>query len=234
MIKNKISCFDCLNENCFIKKYCSSSSIKEVDTSKIINRYGKKQLVFHEGNTTHGIYFIRKGTIKIYKNGAFNKNQIVRVCSDGDFLGHRGLSSTNTYAVSAETITELLLCFIEKSMFYKILEQTPQLSMNIMFFLNDELNYEESRLRDMAVFNVREKVAKAFLILSEKLGVNNLSEINNSSELTRQDIAELVGLNPNQVTKILSEFKDDRIIETVNKRIKILDINKLEQITMIQ
>jgi CRP-like cAMP-binding protein len=106
--------------------------------------------------------------------------------------------------------------------------------MNIMFFLNDELNYEESRLRDMAVFNVREKVAKAFLILSEKLGTNNLSEINNSNELTRQDIAELVGLNPNQVTKILSEFKEDRIIETVNKKIKILDDDRLKKITMHQ
>lgn len=233
MIKNKISCFDCKNENCFIKKYCSISLMNEMDTQKIVNRYSKKQLIFHEGNTTDGIYFIQSGKIKVFKNGAFNKNQIVRISSEGDFLGHRGFSSTNTYPVSAEAITESYICFVGKKFFYKILEDTPKLTINLMLFLANELNYEEARLRDMAVFNVREKVAKAILILIEKLGLNSQSEINNLEELSRQDIAELVGLNSNQVTKVLAEFKEDKIIETDNKKVKIINQKKLEEIISI-
>ncbi|MCB9173280.1 MAG: Crp/Fnr family transcriptional regulator [Flavobacteriales bacterium] len=198
-----------------------------------MNRYSKKQLIFHEGNTTDGIYFIQSGKIKVFKNGAFNKNQIVRISSEGDFLGHRGFSSTNTYPVSAEAITESYICFVGKKFFYKILEDTPKLTINLMLFLANELNYEEARLRDMAVFNVREKVAKAILILIEKLGLNSQSEINNLEELSRQDIAELVGLNSNQVTKVLAEFKEDKIIETDNKKVKIINQKKLEEIISI-
>lgn len=204
-----------------------------MDTQKIVNRYSKKQLIFHEGNTTDGIYFIQSGKIKVFKNGAFNKNQIVRISSEGDFLGHRGFSSTNTYPVSAEAITESYICFVGKKFFYKILEDTPKLTINLMLFLANELNYEEARLRDMAVFNVREKVAKAILILIEKLGLNSQSEINNLEELSRQDIAELVGLNSNQVTKVLAEFKEDKIIETDNKKVKIINQKKLEEIISI-
>lgn len=233
MNKNKISCFDCINENCFIKKYCSISLMNEMDSQKIVNRYSKKQLVFHEGNTTDGIYFIQSGKIKVFKQGAFNKNQIVRISSDGDFLGHRGFSSTNTYPVSAESITDSMICFVGKKFFYKILEDTPKLTINLMLFLANELNYEEARLRDMAVFNVREKVAKAILILIEKLGLNNLSEINNIENLNRQDIAELVGLNSNQVTKVLAEFKEDNFIKTDKKKIKIINQKKLEEIISI-
>lgn len=233
MIKNKISCLDCKNETCFIKKYCSISLMNEMDIQKIVNRYSKKQLIFHEGNATDGIYFIQSGKIKVFKDGAFNKNHIVRISSEGDFLGHRGFSSTNTYPVSAEAITDSHICFVGKKFFYKILEDTPKLTINLMLFLANELNYEEARLRDMSVFNVREKVAKALLILIEKLGLNYQLEINGIEDLSRQDIAELVGLNSNQVTKVLAEFKEDNIIETDNKKIKILDQKKLEEIISI-
>lgn len=233
MIKNKNSCLDCFNENCFVKKYCSISLMNEIDTVKIINRYSKKQMIFHEGNTTDGIYFILSGKIKVFKKGAFNKNQIVRISSEGDFLGHRGFSSTNIYPVSAEAITVSSICFVSKIFFYKILENTPKFTINLILFLSNELNYEESRLRDMAVFNVREKVAKALLILMDKLGVDSTNEINNIDELSRQDIGELVGLNSNQVTKIIAEFKEDKILEIENKRIKILNQKKLEEIISI-
>lgn len=233
MIKNNISCFNCPNSNCFIKKYCSTELIQKMDEIKIINRFSKKQLIFHEGNPTDGIYFIQKGIIKVVKKGAFNKNQIVRISTEGDFLGHRGFSTNNTYPVSAESLSDSLVCFVGKMFFYKILEETPKLTINLMLFLADEINYEEARLRDMAVFNVREKVAKAIIMLIEKFGLNNANEINYLEEFTRQDIAELVGLNPNQVTKILAEFKEDNIIETDNKKIKIIDLKKLEKIILI-
>lgn len=233
MIRNKTSCLDCFNENCFIKKYCSISLMNEMGIVKIINRYSKKQLVFHEGSATDGIYFILSGKIKVFKKGAFNKNQIVRISSEGDFLGHRGFSSTNTYPVSAEAITVSTICFVSKNFFYKILEETPKFTINLMLFLANELNYEESRLRDMAVFNVREKVAKALLILVDKLGTNSSHEINNIEDLSRQDIAELVGLNSNQVTKVLAEFKEDKVLEIDGKKIKVLQQKKLEEIVSI-
>lgn len=233
MIKNNISCFDCLNSNCFIKKYCTPELIQKMDEIKIINRFSKNQLIFHEGNPTDGLYFIQKGIIKVFKKGAFNKNQTVRISTEGDFLGHRGFSSNNTYPVSAESVSDSMVCFVGKMFFYKILEETPKFTINLMLFLADEINYEEARLRDMAIFNVREKVAKALIMLIEKFGLNNHSEINKIEEFTRQDIAELVGLNPNQVTKVFAEFKEDNIIETDNKKIKVIELKKLEKIISI-
>lgn len=233
MLRNVTSCFDCVNTNCFIKKYCSESLLKEMDKTKIINRFSKKQMIFHEGNPTDGIYFILKGTIKIFKKGAFEKNQIVRISTDGDFIGHRGFSTNNCYPVSAESITESLLCFVNKQFFLKILEETPKLTANLMLFLADEINLKESNLRDMAIFNVREKVAKALLMVAEKMGTRDDGEINQIEDFSRQDIAELVGLNSNQVTKVLAEFKADCIIETENKKIRILNKKELLKIVSI-
>jgi CRP/FNR family transcriptional regulator len=206
------------------------SILEDVDSNKIINRFTKKQLIFHEGNETYGIYFIQSGIVKVFKQGAFNKDQIVRISLVGDILGHRGFSSSNIYPVSAETITDSEICYFSKEYFFSLLDKMPQLAIGLMLFYANELNQEESKLRDMAIFNVREKVAKALLIFIDKFGLNENNEINNIEILSRQDLSESVGLTPNQVTKVLSELKQDRIIETTGKKITILNKENLEDI----
>lgn len=230
MVPNKVSCLNCENSNCLIKKHCSSSLIEDVDSNKVINRFSKKQHVFHERNEVSGIYFIQSGMVKVFKIGAYNKDQIVRISLEGDILGHRGLSSANIYPVSAQTITESNICYFSKEYFFSLLDKEPQLAVDLMLFYANELNQEEAKLRDMSIFNVREKVAKSLLIFIDKFGLNSQKEIQNIETLSRQDIAESVGLTSNQVTKILSEFKQDKLVEIKGKNIKILDKERIEDI----
>jgi len=233
MIKKKVSCIDCTNDKCLIKQHCPTSILEEVEKNKSINRFAKKQLIFHEGNETFGIYFILSGIVKIFKHGAFNKDQLVRISLPSNILGHRGFSDPYIYPISAKTITETEVCYFSKEYFFSLLEQTPKLAIGLMLFYADELNMEEAKLRDMSIFNVREKVAKALLLFVDKFGLNDAQEIRNIDIISRQDIAESVGLTPNQVTKVLGEFKEDLLIKTDGKKITLLNKNKLENIISI-
>ena len=98
---SKINCTDCVNTNCFIKKYCltSSEQIEKIHENKYINKYSKGQLIFIEGNFIDSISFVFSGRVRVFKNGAFGKDQIIRLISDGDILGHRGLSETEKYSI---------------------------------------------------------------------------------------------------------------------------------------
>lgn len=232
---NKINCIDCENTNCFIKKHCLES-IEQSDNiheNKFINRYTKNQLIFMEGNFVDSINFIQSGRVKVFKKGAFGKDQIIRLISNGDIFGHRGLSDAEKFSISATSITDTLICSFDKAFFFKLLKSTPELTYNLMLYFANELNQEEKKLRDLSIFNVREKVAKALLTIIAAYGVNKENEINHAHELSRQDIAELVGLNSNQVTKILADLKEDNILETDNKQIKIINLKKLKEIVNI-
>lgn len=232
---SKINCTDCLNANCFIKKYCltTSEQIERIHENKYINKYSKGQLIFIEGNFIDSISFVYNGRIKVFKKGAFGKDQIIRLISDGEILGHRGLSINEKYSISASALSESMICCFDKSFFFSLLENTPELTLNLMLFFADELSYEESKLRDLSIFNVREKVAKALLIIIKSFGLNEKNEINYINELNRQDIAELVGLNSNQVTKVLAEFKEENILQTTGKKIKITKFQNLKEIINI-
>ncbi|MDB3887414.1 Crp/Fnr family transcriptional regulator [bacterium] len=234
MTNKTTSCLDCPNHNCFIKKHVPAELLTDVDKNNSCNRIAKKQLIFSEGNDNIGIHFVKSGIVKVFKNGAFNKDQIIRFCLSGDILGHRGLPKPNIFSISSQTITDAEVCFFSRDYFFRLLERVPQLTINLMLFYAEELNYEETKLRDMAIFTVREKVAKAIICFTEIFGLEEEdNEIKHIEKLSRRDMAELVGLTSNQATKILAEFKEENLIEITGKRIKILDKKKIENIISI-
>lgn len=230
MIKKNIHCKDCNNTTCLIKKSCSNKVLEKVNAEKIINYVKKRQTVFHEDNDSYYIFFIQSGLVKVYKNGAFNKDQIVRFSYDGNILGHRGFIHTETYPVSAETIKDSHICCFQKSYFLELLKEVPEMAINLMLCFANELNEEETKLRDMAVLNVREKVVKGLLQLINSFGLNSSNEINYISLLSRQDIANFVGLTPNQITKELTSLKKENIIDVYQKNIKVISIKHLKEI----
>jgi CRP-like cAMP-binding protein len=229
----KVSCLNCENNNCFIKKYSPISIIDDVNKNKVINRLPKKQHVFFEGNENTGIFFVKSGMVKVFKNGAFNKDQIIRFSLDGDILGHRGLPKPHVFTVSAETVVDSEICFFTREYFFYLLEKVPQMAIELMLFYAGELNQEETKLRDMAIFTVREKVAKALLFFEERFGVESNLEIKYIEKLSRQDIAELVGLTSNQVTKVLADFKSENLIEIEGKKIRLMNKIEIEKIVAI-
>ena len=229
-MKYKTSCIECLNYDCLLKKSCSPAELEAVDLEKVSLKIRKKQSIFQEENESHTMYFVYSGIIKIFKTGAFNKDQIVRFSVGGNILGHRGFIPQNVYPISAQAITEAEICLFTKEYFFDLARRVPELSINLVLIFAKELFHEEAKLRDMAIFNVREKVAKVLLLLIEKFSLNENNEIIDVDLLSRQDIAEYVGLTSNQITKVLSEFKADGLIETSGKKIKILSQEKLEGI----
>jgi len=233
MKRSNIACISCKNEICFIKTNSSEKQLAEIAKNKMMQQYKKHQQVFYEGNISDSVYFIYAGTVKVFKTGAFNRDHVIRLSVVGDILGHRGIISEGVYPVSAQTLEPTVICQFTKEYFLSLLHEIPQLAISLMMFYGNELNYEESKLRDMSLFNVREKVAKALLILIERFGLDDNNAIINANLLTRQDIAECVGISSNQVTKVLADFKQEQLISLTAKNIVILNQDGILDIVAI-
>jgi len=89
-----------------------------------------------------------------------------------------------------------------------------------------ELRLTENRLTDIAQKPVRERMAEALLFLKETYGFEK-DNATISVVLSREDIANLVGTATETAIRLLSEFKHDKIVVFVGKKIKILDMDKL-------
>jgi CRP/FNR family transcriptional regulator len=200
----------------------SDEEMERINHSKGGNLYRRGQNIFYEGTRPSGLYCINSGKVKIYKIDHTGKEQIVRLAKAGDILGYRSLIGGELYSSFAAPLEDSLICFIPKNVFFSLLHSNSNLSMKVMKLLSQDLKSAENRIANMAQKPVRERLAETLLVLKEFYGLEE-DEATLGVALTREDLANVVGTATETVIRLLSEFKQDKIIDLKGRKIKILD-----------
>lgn len=188
----------------------------------------KGKLVFAEGEMPKGVYFIQKGAIKLYKMGFNRKEQILRFAKEGDLIGYRSLLSEEEFGASAEAMTPVQATFIPANIFHKLLMTNPKLSYAMLQKISCELGEYSNTIKLLAQKTVRERLAEILLLLELKLGKDPEGFIKIS--LTREEIANLIGTATESAIRLISEFKNDGLIEVEGRNIKILNNDRLRKL----
>lgn len=192
-----------------------------MSSEKSCSIYKKGQIIFNEGNKPGGVFCVNKGKIKIYQTGEEGKEQILRLVKEGDILGYRSLISGEAYSATASVMEEAIVCFIPKRTFFDFLQTNSDLSSSMMQLLSHDLKEAETRLTGLAQKPVRERMAESLLMLSEFYGTDKEGAIN--AVISREDIANIVGTATETTIRILSDFKNEKLIELTGKKIKIIN-----------
>lgn len=206
----------------------SREQIASLRLQEIEKTYKKGEALFSEGAYPKALYVVFKGVVKIHKYGTNGKEQITRLASAGDLIGYRSLLTNETYSASATAVEETRLFQIPSDAFFNLLKENPDFSMKVIQMLAGDLRLAEKQVVDMAQKSVREKVAEALLLLSNKFGVNNETAALNSV-LTRKEIGDIAGVTTESAIRTISDFNKEQIIEIDGKRILIKDVTKLER-----
>ncbi len=193
---------------------------------------GKEQLKFHkgailfeDGETPNGVYFLNKGTAKLSKQGVYGKDQILRFIKEGDLIGYRSLLCGEVFQARAEAMTDIEATFLPSGIFLHLLEVMPQLSFVMLQKIAFELGESSNTVTFLAQKTVRERLAEILLLLEQKLGTDPEGFIKIS--LTREEIANIIGTATESAIRLISEFKNDKLIEVEGRNIKILNREKL-------
>jgi CRP/FNR family transcriptional regulator len=202
------------------------TALDEVSDSKTCSVYRKGQVLFNEGGHPFGVYCVNKGKIKVSIIGDEGKEQIVRLAKDGDILGYRSMLASERYNATATALEDSQVCFIPKDVFLTALKNESNLSFEVMKLLSSQLKEAEIKLTHLAQKPVRERLAETLLFLKETYGFEPNSELL-SVQLSREEIANLVGTATETAIRLLSELNKERIIELVGKKIRIINLKAL-------
>ncbi|MFT4696279.1 MAG: CRP-like cAMP-binding protein [Urechidicola sp.] len=206
----------------------SREQIASLRLQEIDNSYKKGEVLFSEGSYPKALYVVYKGIVKIHKYGVNGKEQITRLASAGDLIGYRSLLNNESYTASATAIEETKLFKIPSEAFFNLLKENPDFSMKVIQMLANDLRQSEKQVVNMAQKSVREKIAEALLLLSNKFGVNENTNALNSI-LTRKEIGDIAGVTTESAIRTISDFNKEEIIGIEGKRILIKDLTKLER-----
>jgi CRP-like cAMP-binding protein len=213
----------------FNEKFYSESLPKVVFDEYLEARkklsFQKGDVIFDDGEESKGVYFVEKGTVKLSKSGVYGKDQILRFIKEGDLIGYRSLLIDEKIQARAEAMTEVEIVFVPGDIFIKLLQTDSKLSFAMLHKIAFELGESSNTITFLAQKTVRERLAEILLLLEQKLGTDPEGFIKIS--LTREEIANLIGTATESAIRLISEFKNDHLIETEGRNIKILSHEKL-------
>ena len=193
----------------------------------IEKKYKKGEVVFKEGIFPSGIFYIIEGKIKKYKVDKEGKEHIIYIANTGELIGYHAVLAEENYPDSAATLEASRIMFIPKGDLLLTLNQSAVLNQRLLKTLSHEFNVLANSLTVFAKKTVRQRLALQLIIIREKyklpLEPGKHVEIN----ISRDDLANMVGTARENVVRVLTEFKEDGILETKGRLIIVHDINKL-------
>ena len=213
------------NENSIVKdaNNIDLGSLDKLFGHKGKFNYKKGSTIYCEGNSSNYLFYLISGEIKTFKNNEYGKELITRIYKSKSLLGFTSLIKNKPYSENALALQDTCLIKITKREFLKTVKENPHLSVNIIDLLIGELENLKIHLIHQAYDSVRKKTAE---ILYE-LYLGDSSEI---IAISRKNLANLVGIAKETLIRTLTEFKEEKIIKTKRKSIKIIDPKKLKLI----
>ncbi len=206
----------------------STSDLDFMNASKHMLRFKNGEVIFKQGNSPDGIYCIYKGKVRVCRECSSGDPQVLRFAGPGDIIGYRAVLGNDTFSCSAVATTDTHVCFLPTKTFISLLQGDPKFSFQVLKLLSGELKKIEVKFTDTSKRTVKEKLAQSLLLLIENYGYEKDGRTLNM-KLKRSDIASVVGTTRETVTRMLYALRDEKAIDMVGKKIRILNFEALQE-----
>ncbi len=220
------SCKTCNSPDCLIHKNSSILFDTSVPQSSTELKCKKGQQFIMEGAPVNGLFFIKSGTVKVFRTGINGREQIVRFAKPCEIIGHRGFGTQEYYSIGAIALQDSQLHYFSKEHLQNILMSNPKFTYDMMLFYANELNRSENKVKSISQMTVRERVIDTLLYIHRKFG--DLRGYLNLP-LSRKEYADYAGTTEEQVIRVFSALKKEELITAQGKKIGIKDLQLLKK-----
>ena len=207
----------------FMKDARQVLNMKDLGKDKKTKSFKKKSEIFAEGDTPLNVYYVKSGNVKIFKGHPDGKELITALVNTNDFFGFEPILEGTLYQESAIAMQDTELTVIPKQDFLALL-QSPDVSASFISLLCKKVLEKENQLVNLAYNSVRQRTAEALLKAIQ------LKDNKENIQISRDDLAKMVGTAAESVIRVLSDFKEEGLIEIEGGKIKIKSQPKLEKV----
>ena len=199
--------------------------LKSLSADRKVHVLRKKQDIYLEGDEPTRVYFVQAGRVKTVKATGGGKELITGLYGPGEFFGYLPLLQRTPHADSAVAVEESELLYIPQDDFTQLLERNSAVSQQFIRLLAGRVSEREQQLLAMAYSSIRRRVADTLL----RLHAHGEAAADARIHLLRDDMAAMVGIAPESLSRALNEFKQDGLIELNAKGIRVLVPEKLRR-----
>jgi CRP/FNR family transcriptional regulator len=178
--------------------------------------YSPGEVFYREGAAPQAAFTIKSGVIKLTKELSNGRTQIVRLLTTGDIFGFEGLMDTR-YHHTAIALNEAHVCRLSLADLIAVCRENPHVNEAILHRWAQALKQTEDLLVELGTKKANERLANFILNWCEHSGMDGWTPL----PLTRQELAELLGLTVETVSRFLADWKRKSILEEKHGAIRL-------------
>ncbi len=188
----------------------------------------KGDLIFLEGDQGNEIYFIGSGSVSIY---TFDKSKkvVLAYLREGEYFGEMALMKPGLVrSATAECLMQTRLYILRRHDFQLLIENDRNIAFHLLDYTMDRLRRANQQIYDLTFLNVRSRLIKQLLYLTENYSIEGLNEFIIPVKITHQQMAEMVGAARETASKVLQELQDEGLIQIQDKLVHLKNLKLLK------
>ncbi|HHX73399.1 MAG TPA: Crp/Fnr family transcriptional regulator [Firmicutes bacterium] len=209
----------------------SAQDLEMVADVMVARFYPKGTILFLEGDRGEALYVIASGRVKISKSSADGREQILHILGSGDIFAEVVLFDRGPYPATAEAAEDTHCWLLHNTAMEQLLQAQPMLAIKLLRVMSRRLRQAQILIRDLALHDVYGRMAGLLLRLLKREGKPHKKGIILDLQLTRQEMASMIGTSRETVARVLSRFQKDGILLLEKQKIIILDAEQLQEWT---
>jgi len=192
--------------------------------------YSKGAIITSPGDTGHDVYYVVRGSVKIYNLSACGREITYRLCGPGSFFGIAEIFSDEERGVFAEATQQTEILCIDRRDFEQLVQANPAVAFSVIRILGSRIRQAHRAIKGFAFSDARSRLAQLLVKLAQIDGTEHPDgAITLKNRFTHQEMANMIGAIRQTVTEILNDFKRDGYIRSGRGQITIVDSAGLER-----
>ena len=195
-----------------------------------VEQFRKNEVIYNELDRPGKMMFLIQGKVKIYKDGVSGRNQIVRVIKPIGIFGYRAYFAEEDYKTTAMAFEASMVAFVPMNIIVELMKRNFHICQFILRHLAVELGQSDDRTINLTQKHIRGRLAEALLFLRDSYGLEE-DDCTLSISLSREDLANMSNMTTSNAIRTLSTFANEKLIAIDGRKIKLINISELEDIS---
>lgn len=208
-------------ENLAATSVSGMAELKTLVSSRKIRQIKKKQILYYDGDQPQGLYLVLEGSLKTIKLAEDGRELMTGMYKADDYLGVTALLLDENFNETAEATEDSSVCLLPKDSILNLINRYPDVGNQFIKILSNNVREKEDQLMELAYHSVRKRLAQTLVRLSKQ------STDPSQFRASREELASMAGIATETVSRTLSDFKDEGLIEKKGSQIQVLNLNKL-------
>lgn len=227
---HKISCPECRLSDLCLPYGLKKNEVRQLATIVKNKRPSQTdEYLYFQGDVCQSLYAVKSGSFRSFITDANGNEQTIGFYLPGELMGldalQNGSFNCSTVALETSTVCELPLARLNE-----LCGEIPGLQNQLLRILGKEIASDHDKIILLGHRSAKERIATFLLMLSRRYGSLGFSSTEFNLSMSRQDIANFLGLTIETVSRQFAELNKDGIITVKNRSIKINDLANLKVI----